>query len=250
MRKLVLASSGLALLSTALVAGCGGSVDDEDTRRKRAFALDGEQLTISRGEGDLDVRPADVDQVEVTRWFSGWSAVGGEPKASWKLVADRLSLSTDCGFAISDCSVRYEVRVPKAVRLTVEGDNGKTTASGFDKPLRIRSDNGAVDVSESSGRLTLHSDSGELRATGITSDQVDASSDNGKVHLSFTEAPDEVGVTTENGGVTVEVPDGKYKVTTKTDNGDVNTDVPTDENSGHAISARTDNGSITVRTTD
>ncbi|MEI5103032.1 DUF4097 family beta strand repeat-containing protein [Streptomyces sp. PmtG] len=144
--------------------------------------------------------------------------------------------------------MRYEVRVPKNVRLTVEGDNGKTTAAGFDKPLRISSDNGAVDVSDSSGGLTLSSDSGELRATGITSHQVDADSDNGTVHLSFASAPDEVGVTTENGGVTVEVPDGTYKVTTKTDNGDVKTDVPTDANSGRAISARTDNGSITLRT--
>lgn len=241
---------GGALVASVAVVGCGGSADDDDGPQQRAFALAGDQLTISRSSGDLEVRPADVDKVEVKRWFSGWSAAGGKPKASWELVGDKLTLSTDCGGVISNCSARYEVLVPEGVSLAVEGDNGKTTAVGFEEALRIRSDNGAVNVSDASGDLTLQSGSGEVKATGISAGRVKASADNGKVDLSFASVPDEVEVTTENGGVTVEVPDARYRVATKTDSGDVKADVPTDANSAHTISARTENGAIALRTAD
>ncbi|GHJ25617.1 lipoprotein [Streptomyces hygroscopicus subsp. sporocinereus] len=248
LRTCVLAGGVLAAL--VAVTGCGGSADDKDGPAKRDFSLAGDQLTISRNKGDLKVRSADVDKVEVTRWFSGWSAVGGKPKASWELVDDKLTLNTDCGGLISNCSARYEVLVPRRVALAVEGDNGKTTAAGFQKALRIRSDNGSVSVSGTSGDLTLESGSGAVKATGVSAGRVKASTDNGKVDLSFATAPDEVDVTTENGGVTVQVPDTTYKVVTKTENGSVKAGVPTDANSPHVISARTENGAITLRTVD
>ncbi|MEV6166241.1 DUF4097 family beta strand repeat-containing protein [Streptomyces sp. NPDC052052] len=237
----------LAAVGAGAVVGFWGSVDDKSAPVQRTFEVGGDRLTISRSNGDLDVRPADVDEVEVKRWFSGWS-VFGKPKASWDLVGDKLTLGTDCGFVISSCSARYEVLVPKNLALTVEGDNGETTATGFDTALRIRSDNGSVHVSDASGSLTLHSGSGELRATGIDSGRVEARSANGKVYLAFVSTPDRVDVRTENGGVTVEVPDAAYKVTTRTENGDVEANVPTDASSDRTISARTENGAITLRT--
>ncbi|MCC2267375.1 DUF4097 domain-containing protein [Streptomyces sp. CT1-17] len=243
------ALAGGALVALGALTACGGSVDD-DGPEKRDFALTGGELTIKRNSGDLEVRPADVDQVEVTRWFSGWSAVGGKPKASWELDGAQLKLNADCGAVINDCTTRYEVRVPKDVALSVEGDNGKTDAAGFGKGLRISSDNGAVHVSDVSGDVALHSGSGELKATGLAAGRVEAESDNGKVDLSFASVPDQVDVYTENGEVTVEVPDAPYKVTTETENGDVRADVPTDGNSAHAISVRTENGAITLRTAD
>ncbi|MFE3828476.1 DUF4097 family beta strand repeat-containing protein [Streptomyces sp. NPDC059092] len=240
--------AGGALLALVAVTGCGESTGDDNTPEKRSFGPVGDQLTISRSNGDLTVKPADVDEVEVTRWFSGWSAVGDKPKASWKLTGDALSLTTSCGSVISNCGARYEVLVPRRTALTIDGDNGRTTASGFTTDLDISSDNGAVTVSDSSGALTVRSGSGEVRATGLKSRRVEAGSDNGKVYLAFTAVPDQVGVKTDNGGVTVEVPDGTYKVTTKTDNGKVQVDVPNDAGSAHTITATTDNGGITVRT--
>ncbi|MFE3737101.1 DUF4097 family beta strand repeat-containing protein [Streptomyces sp. NPDC059096] len=240
--------AGGALLALVAVTGCSESAGDENTPEKRSFGPVGDQLTIARSNGDLTVKPADVDEVEVTRWFSGWSAVGDKPKASWKLDGDKLSLTTDCGSVISNCSARYEILVPRKTALTVEGDNGRTTASGFTTDLDITSDNGAVTVDGASGALTVRSGSGDVRATGLKSTRVDAGSDNGKVHLAFAGVPDQVGVKTNNGGVTVEVPDGTYKVTTKTDNGKVDVDLPSDAGSAHAITATTDNGGITLRT--
>ncbi|MBZ6172634.1 hypothetical protein KVH24_10265 [Streptomyces olivaceus] len=73
------ALAGGALVALGALTACGGSVDD-DGPEKRDFALTGGELTIKRNSGDLEVRPADVDQVEVTRWFSGWSPSEASPR--------------------------------------------------------------------------------------------------------------------------------------------------------------------------
>ncbi|WP_238013819.1 DUF4097 family beta strand repeat-containing protein [Dactylosporangium sp. AC04546] len=236
-----------AALTLIAATGCGASADDAEPE-KRNFGPVADRLTITKTNGDLDVRPADVDEVEVTRWFSGRDGIRGDAEATWELAGERLTLATKCGAIIGPCNVRYEVLVPDGVALTVEGENGKITASGFGTALRIRSANGAVAVDDVSGPLTLNSDSGELRATGITSGRVEAGTQNGKVHLSFAAVPDDVTVTTNNGAVTVEVPNSTYKAITATDSDEVRVDLPQDANSPHAITIQTDNGAITLRT--
>lgn len=250
--RILLVGAGALLvlaLSLAVLVVSGGSVDDEGPE-KRSFHPTGDRLTISKNDGDIDVRPADVDEIEVTRRFSGW-AVLRVPEARWGLKHHTLTLDTDCG-PVGHCEARYEVRVPKGTSLTVEGDNGNITASGFGTPLRIRSDNGAITAKDISGRLALDTDSGEVRGTGITSRRVEAVSQNGAVHLSFARVPDRVGTRTENGAVEIEVPDTRtaYKVLARTDNADVHTGVPKDTDSPHTVTVHTENGPITLRTAE
>ncbi|MFI6344334.1 DUF4097 family beta strand repeat-containing protein [Streptomyces sp. NPDC050560] len=246
-RILLLGGGAFLALSFAALVASGGSVDDEGPE-KRSFRPPGERLTIAKGDGDIDIRPADIDEIEVTRRFSGWATLGS-PEAHWELRDHTLTLATDCG-PVGRCEAHYEVRVPEDIALTVEGDSGKITASGFGTPLHIRSDNGAISANDISGRLTLATDSGELRGTGITSRRVQADSQNGDVHLSFARVPDQVRTETENGAVEVEVPDtdAVYKVRTATDSGDVHTGIPKDANSPHALTVRSESGAITLRT--
>ncbi len=236
-----------AVLALASLAGCGGSADSAEPERRR-FGPVGDRLVISKNVGDLDIKPADVEEVQVTRRLSGQSLIGGRPKATWELKGDELTLSVDCGTLASRCSISYEVLVPRRVTPTIKGENGTISASGFGTGLRIRTGNGAVSVTDASGPLTLESENGELRATGVTSRRVDASSQNGQIHLSLTTVPDKVGVTTENGAVQVEVPKAAYKVVTTTENGSVSADVPRDDASPHTITIRTLNGPIALRT--
>lgn len=251
-RILLLLGAGALLvlaLSFALFLISGGSANGEGPE-KRSFGPPGDRLTLAKNDGDLDIRPADVDEIEVTRRFSGWALLS-TPEAAWGVEDHTLTLATDCG-PVGHCEAHYEVRVPKATTLTVNADNGKTTASGFSTPLRIRSDNGTVSVKDISGRLTLATESGEQRGTGITSRRVRADSQNGDVRLSFARVPDQVDTTTDNGAVEVEVPDvgTAYKVATTTDSGDVRTDIPEDTNSPHTVTVRTENGPITLRRAD
>jgi hypothetical protein len=240
-------AAGGAVLALSALTGCGEPAGDA-APEKRGFGPVPDRLAVTSGNGDLDIRPADVGRVEVTRWFSRWSVIGSRPKATWDLRNGRLTLATDCGAVISGCDVRYRVLVPRNVALTIDADNGAVSASGFGTALQIRTDNGAVTVAGSTGPLSLRSQNGNLRATGIRSRRVDAASQSGEVHLSHTAVPDQANVTTENGAVILDVPKTTYKVTTTTDNGEVHTDVPRSAVSPHTITVRTDNGAITVRT--
>ncbi|MFC4564435.1 DUF4097 family beta strand repeat-containing protein [Nocardiopsis mangrovi] len=239
-----IAAAGAALTLTVLT-GCGADGGPEE----RAFGPAGERITISAESGDLDVRPADVDEIEVTRWFTGWSAIGARTGADWEFAGDTLALTTDCApLLLGRCDVRYEVLVPREVAVTVDGGSGAVSASGFASALDITTDNGAIRVEDAADPLSLRSASGEQRATGVTSGSVEARSENGAIRLSLAEAPDSVEVEADNGAVTVEVPEADYDVTTATDSGDVRTDVPEDSGSPHTITARTGNGAISVLT--
>jgi hypothetical protein len=241
---LVVTGTALAL---AALSGCGSDLEDARPE-KRSFATAADRLTIDSDNGDVAVRPADVDRIEVTRWFSGWALIG-DPEATWEMDGDRLELRTDCGPVVGDCSARYEVLVPRETELTVVGDNGDIRAEGFGTALRIETDNGDVTVSDSTGPLTLEGDNGDMVATGVTSRQVNAVSDNGDVRLVFTSAPDRTSVESSNGDVTLEVPEGTaYRVDAETSNGDVTTELATDPKGANRLDVRSDNGDITLHT--
>ncbi|GGO80440.1 DUF4097 family beta strand repeat-containing protein [Wenjunlia tyrosinilytica] len=242
-----LLGAGGALLVLTAVTGCSDASDDGKPE-KRGFALSGKVLTVDADDSDVVIKPADVGKVEVTRWFDAWSVLGSTPKAKWSMKGSTLRLDVDCGPAVvQNCDARHEVLVPRGVAVTVRGDNGKVTASGFDTPLKITADNGEVIVRGASGKLTLTSDNGEVRASGIRSSHVSAGSDNGEVDLRFAKVPDSVRANSDNGEVTMALPDAEYKVSTRARDGDVHMGIARDDTSKHVISAESDNGEITLR---
>ncbi|MFF0518256.1 DUF4097 family beta strand repeat-containing protein [Actinomadura nitritigenes] len=244
-RRSALPATGALLLAS--LTGCGASAGDASPER-RDFGPAGSRLTIAKDRGDLDIRPADVGKVQVTRWFDRWALIGGKPAATWDLTGDRLTLSTDCGTLVGGCAVRYQVLVPRDLTVEIQGENGRISATGFGTALRIRSTNGAIRVAGATGSLDLRTENGELRSTATRSPQLSATSLSGKVDLSFAAAPRQVAVTTENGEVNVTVPRAPYKVTTTTDSGDVRADVPKDASASRSITVRTDSGAIALNT--
>jgi hypothetical protein len=102
-----LAGASGALLVLTAVSGCSDANDDT-TPDKRDFPLSGRTLTVDSRNSDLVIRPADVDRVQVTRWFSGWSVLGSSPEAHWGMKDDKLTLRFSCGRAlVQNCSARH-----------------------------------------------------------------------------------------------------------------------------------------------
>ncbi|PWI43182.1 DUF4097 family beta strand repeat-containing protein [Streptomyces sp. ICBB 8177] len=243
-------AAGLLALATCAalaVSGCSSSSGDSDPQHKD-FALAGTSLTIDSDDSALDVRPADVKDVQVTRWFSAHTLVGSKPSVSWAMDGSTLRLRLHCSGIVADCSVRHQILVPRGVAVTVKDGNGAVTASGFSRPLCITSGNGAVDVSGSTGTLTLDSGNGRIVASGVRSKQVRAGTSNGQVRIDFAAVPDRVSTSTSDGPVTIGLPRASYAVTATSDNGHASVSVPQDSSSGHVVTAHSSNGSITVRT--
>ncbi len=243
------AAFGGVLVAVGAVVGCGaGDVEGAPVERK-AFAFSGDALVVDSDDSDLVITPADVEDVRVERQVDGWVFLGSGPEAEWKLVDGRLTLRVDCGGVASGCGALHRIRVPRRVAVSVESENGDVTAEGFGTPLRVRSDNGDVRVRQASRPLDLGSENGDVVVEGgTTSAEVVARSSNGDMDVTLGAVPRRVDLAGENGDLTVSLPRASYDVTGGTANGDRVIDVPERQGSGHAVSVRSDNGDVVVRT--
>ncbi|MEE1668861.1 DUF4097 family beta strand repeat-containing protein [Streptomyces sp. WAC07094] len=244
--RLIAVAGAVAVAAT--VAACGNDARDDRHPDHRSFALHGRTLTVDSDDSALEIVPADVHEVRVTRWFQGTVVVGGDPRVTWAMKDDRLVLRLKCSGLVADCSARHRIEVPRGVAVKVEDGDGSVRAQGFQEALTIRTQDGSVRVSDSTGPLTLDSGDGSVRATGVGSRRVHAATRDGSVHLELGTVPDLVESSSEDGSVTISLPHETYRVTTHTGDGSVHVSVPRDPGSSHVVDARTRDGSVTVRT--
>ncbi|MGR8010745.1 DUF4097 family beta strand repeat-containing protein [Streptomyces hypolithicus] len=241
-------AAGGAVVALVALSGCGDVEAKDAPAEERSFAFSGRTLTIDADETDLELVPADVSDVEVTRRADGWVFVGNGPESTWDMADGTLLLRQKCSAMASDCESWHRVKVPRGVAVTVRGDNGSVSAAGFDTALTMRSDNGRVAVQDSSGRLDLTSANGEVVAEGVSSRSVSATSNNGSVQMSFDVVPDLVEAVSDNGEVGLDVPRATYNVQARSDNGEISIGVSRDPASPHVLRANSANGEVTVRT--
>jgi hypothetical protein len=239
--------TGGALLVAFIASSCGLQetvVDGE----QRAFEVEGPELVIDSGNSALTLI-ADEElsgEVLVTRWFKA-SSMSGENSISWEMDGDTLKLSTTCKGPLSNCSARHEIQIPADLAVRVTGRNGEVQAAGFRGGLTVHNHNGAIKIGEVDGPLSLESHNGSITATGVTAERVLASSHNGSIELGLSNAPAEIEADSHNGKIVISVPDSAdYQVDAHAKNGQV--EVLVDEgDEGHSVTARSNNGGITVR---
>jgi hypothetical protein len=243
------AVAGVVVALVATATACGASAGDDKDPDHRSFALHGHTLTVDSDDSALEIVSADANKagtVQVTRWFKGSVVVGGDPKVTWTMKDDRLVLRMKCSGIVADCDARHRIEVPRGVTVKVEDSDGSVVAHGFRDPLDISTNDGTVHVTDTTGPLRLHSDDGSLRAE-VSSRQVRASTADGSVRLTLGAVPDLVDSSSNDGAVTLALPRASYRVTTRTGDGSTQVSVPRDDSSTHVVSARTDDGDITVR---
>ncbi|MFI5556332.1 DUF4097 family beta strand repeat-containing protein [Streptomyces sp. NPDC051738] len=243
--------AGVVVMLVAGVAACGASASDDTEPERRSFALEGRTLTVDSDDSALEIVAAEGNKagsVEVTRWFQGSVAVGSDPKVTWAMEDDRLVLREKCSGVIANCSTKHRIEVPRGVTVKVEDGDGSVRASGFRDALRIHTGDGSVHVTDSSGPLDLETGDGSVRVSDVSSREVKAKTADGSVRLELGAVPDLVETHSGDGSLTIELPRARYAVTTETGDGSVDVSVPRDKTSPHVVSARTDDGKVTVRT--
>ncbi|MFV0534418.1 MAG: hypothetical protein ACK5MR_12280 [Cumulibacter sp.] len=70
----------IGVIAAASLVGCGSG--GEEKRESTTFEIPNDEVTISKGNGSLYIRPATVDQLEVVRRCTGHSE-----DAIWKISA-------------------------------------------------------------------------------------------------------------------------------------------------------------------
>ncbi|WP_030931886.1 DUF4097 family beta strand repeat-containing protein [Streptomyces sp. NRRL S-646] len=243
-------AAGVVVVLVGGVAACGASAGDDKDPDHRSFALTGHTLTVDSDDSALEIVAADgnpAGKVEVTRWFQGTVAIGKDPKVSWKMEDDRLTLRMKCSGVVADCSARHRIEVPRGVTVKVEDGDGSVRARGFQDALSIRTGDGSVHVTDSTGPLEMHTGDGSVHAA-VSSRRVRAETGDGSVDLELAAVPDLVDSRSHDGSVTVALPKATYRVTTETGDGSVDVSVPRSDSSSHVVSARSGDGKVTLKT--
>ncbi|MGX9919573.1 DUF4097 family beta strand repeat-containing protein [Streptomyces sp. NPDC002248] len=237
------------VLGAGLVAGLGGCADASGAKAEhRAWAFEGKRLTVDVDDAALDVVAADVEKIEVTRRLAGHVVLGEGPKASWALDGDRLRLRASCSGLLTDCDARYEVKVPRALALSVRGRDGAVRVSGFRTAVEARVEDASLRVRDVSGPLDVRSTDGSVDARGIGSRTVRMRSADGSLHLVARTAPALVDTDSRDGSTTLELPGSvAYDVRTEVGDGSTRVSVDRTEDGAHKVRAHSADGSVTIR---
>lgn len=251
MQRLWLVIGGI-IAAFALALGTYTAVSviaHEEVVERRTFDAASITALDLRGEnGNVEIVGRDVQEISLVAEIDH-----GLRRTEHSAVVDGTTLVVrdDCPTGVQVwCRVDHRLVVPADLAIDVTADNGRITGRDLTGAVTVRGRNGSVDLARIAGGLDVRTNNGRIDVRGITSTAVRAHTDNGRIELGFAETPDDVDTKSHNGSIDISVPDDgtAYRLDIDTRfTGSIDTSVRTDPTSDRAISARTSNGSVTVR---
>jgi len=236
MARPLLALGGIALIGIGVVVASGFFLDsheDNDARLSQVVR----SVKIETDSGSVHLRTGDVQATTIHRSISyHWK----KPGDSYRLDGDQLVLS-DCGW---NCSVDYDVVVPKGATVSGKADSGSISVDGL-VSADVRVESGSVTIHNVDGPVTAKADSGDVIGDGLRG-KVDAQTDSGSVRLTL-EVPQDVRAQADSGDVELVVPRDRYRVEGSSDSGDRNIGIAADSSAARTLDLTTDSGNVTVR---
>ncbi|PQZ96350.1 hypothetical protein CQ018_03545 [Arthrobacter sp. MYb227] len=240
----ILAACTIALTATACSSGDDLANAPKDSK---TFEFTGTILTVQSNAAELELVPADIDEIQVERQISG-SVNGNAPASDWDIAGNKLTLTADCAGVSIGCKARYLVKVPRNTVISAENTNGSIKASEISTDLMATTGKGDIQLNNFSGqKLELISDNGNISGDGVLAPSVNATSENGDIQLSFGAVPENLGVKSKDGNVKLALPESDYRVDTRTKSGKVTVAVAESSASQHAIAVETRNGDISIK---
>lgn len=202
-------------------------------------------LVVRTPSGRITVVTGDVDRITVSGTVT--RSIGGAQHTE-SVTDGVLELRQRCPWYGSRCEADWKVTAPPDVELDLRTGNGRVMVDGSTAPVRVHTSNGPIDMVDVSGTIRASTRNGRLTGTRLGAADVEASSANGPVELTFTSALDRAVLVTRNGPITLDVPDvpGAYRVATSAVNGSEQVSIRTDPAARATIDAHSANGGIRI----
>lgn len=160
-------------------------------------------LKVATAAGSVTVTGADVEAVQVkavkTAYDSSQARADEEVRGikytieqTGNTVTLKYELPRSMNFSNNVNTVDFDVTVPSAVTVDVDGSLGEVNVSGTKGNVEIKNDFGDVTIENIEGALTVQTNSGEVTATSIVAgdENIDLRSDFGGVTLKKAEGKD------------------------------------------------------------
>lgn len=246
---------GVGLAMTAALVALSGlvAVDAMAGRKvneKNVYGFKGKAVSIELTIGEVAILPSSVDdQILVSRTLTYGLR---RPFVEERVDGDTFKVRDgNCGIPLrSVCHVKWLLQVPPDVHLSIATKSGDISVSpGLTGAVRLTSESGEVKARGLSGPAAqLLSHHGSVSGTGLRSTHVVATSDTGDISLTFRTPPKFVQGKTSDGSVEVVVPDGDdtYKVSASAGDGKTLA-VKQDSSATRKVFVESKNGPVTVR---
>jgi phage baseplate assembly protein gpV len=160
-----------------------------------------------------------------------------------------LEIIHECPFLIGwSCRASFEVTVPAVVSVDGSTSNGSISVTAIEGPISVTTSNGPITIDATPSTIFARTSNGPIIGSGLSGENVEVSTSNGRIVLEFDQPPTSLRATTSNGAIEVTLPPDAppYSFDTSTSNGRVVTDIRTDPTAAGLIVARTSNGNITL----
>ena len=254
MRALWLSAGAVATVVALLIAGGAlwsgfalARPPIETTNRTIPFERSQLTVIVARGSINVSIYPGEAGELTLERSLR-WTRQKPTVKEDWD---GRRTLRLDASCPGTDqadgplCEADYTLYVPEETDIEAESANGGLDVNGIFGDVRMTSESGRLQVSETSGTVWVRSGSGDVRGSMLTGGEADVETGSGRVDLSFETAPTKVrAVVRTRGDVVMVVPDLAYDVTTRTEH--ANIDVKRDSTSPRKIAIQAENGFVTA----
>jgi hypothetical protein len=215
-------AAGLLVLATGItLSACNLHIDNQAEARsewKKSYTLaKGGTFEIRNTNGLIDVTPGDGDQISVIAERIAKAGTDEAAKDAAEKIEIRETVSADAIILDSKMSVTGMFGGNRQVKFHVRAPRGTT--------LRLSNTNGAIEITDMTGDLTLDTTNGAVKAVGI-SGVTRASTTNGGVSLDFVSVPaGGISAETTNGAVVVTIPkDSKAHINARVSNGGIEAD--------------------------
>lgn len=217
MGRPALAIGGLALIGAGVAIGFNWwSPSTAESDHQVAWSVSSVRLDVN--SGDVRVTASDVTTTSVHERFHYRH---GRPDQAYRLDGAQLVLA-GCG---DDCTVDYEVVVPRGSTVSGSARSGDLQLGGV-VGTDVTSNSGDVRVTEATGPVKVHANSGDIEVSLASPQDVDADAN--------------------SGNVTVTVPNDRYRVDVRTRSGDQDVAIPTDPTAAHVLDLQANSGDVRV----
>jgi DUF4097 and DUF4098 domain-containing protein YvlB len=212
------------------------------------------KLVVETRNGSIEVRcdpnrkDVDIQAVKSACGFSEEDArtiaeainieVGRDPAESWVL---RVAAKFPPADLARNQSARFRITLPPDAELALDTSNGRVTAEGCAKDVRINTSNGRITVTDCRGTLDARTSNGPVTARDVAGD-VDVQTTNGRIELERV-GRNLVKARTSNGRIRVMDAIGEAQV--RTSNGSVELRCRSVSSAPH-IQVVTSNGHVEV----
>jgi hypothetical protein len=247
--RLAALAVGLPFVVGAAVVGAFTVVGDfaqTSERHVASYPWSGGGVTL-RTDGNVTVEVGSSPQIAVT-YTEHYQLK--KPTVTSATSGAGLQLTAKCpgGIFGSNCAINYVLTVPATATLNLHSGDGDIQVNGSTAALSLDSGDGGIEFDNVTGDVVAHTGNGGISGAQVSSRNVQASTGDGGIHITWSMAPTTVVATTGNGGIHLVVPQGSgpYRTSTHTGNGSAHVNVASDLSAASSIAAETGNGGITI----